>query len=221
MKLLGSLLRLIACLCLAGSATSQAASVDEVVATEMREHHIVGLYPEMAAAGLWATPSDLARFAIGIQQSFAGKSNPVISQALTRQMLTNQKDMDGLGVFLQGEGKTLRFLHNGRDEGFDAVMVKDHDRFRASIAKLRRTRLRDGAFRWSLSHDLAEPAHFRESFLVGSWGEHLRQHERATVEDQRIEEAVIRNHRGTEPPRVSHFLMNEVCDTPTSSKELS
>ena len=49
------------------------------------------IYPEMAAAGLWTTASDLARFAIGIQQALAGKSNPVISQSMTRQMLTAQK----------------------------------------------------------------------------------------------------------------------------------
>ena len=68
-------------------------------------------------------PPTLARFAIGVQQSLAGKSNPVISQAMTRQMLTNQKDNDGLGVFLQGSGNTLRFTHDGRDEGFDAMLV--------------------------------------------------------------------------------------------------
>lgn len=81
------------------------------------------IYPEMAAAGLWTTPSDLARFAIGIQQAFAGKSGSVLSQAMTRQMLTDQKDNDGLGVFLQGKGQTMRFGHNGRDEGFDALMT--------------------------------------------------------------------------------------------------
>lgn len=81
------------------------------------------LYPEMAAAGLWTNPSDLARFAIGIQQSLAATSNPVISAALTRQMLTDQKNNDGLGVFLKGSGKEQQFSHNGRDEGFDAAMV--------------------------------------------------------------------------------------------------
>jgi CubicO group peptidase (beta-lactamase class C family) len=81
------------------------------------------VYPEMAAAGLWTTASDLARFAIGIQQSLAGESNPVISQSMTRQMLTDQGESDGLGVFLLGKGETLRFVHNGRDEGFDAVMM--------------------------------------------------------------------------------------------------
>jgi CubicO group peptidase (beta-lactamase class C family) len=81
------------------------------------------IYPEMAAAGLWTTPSDLARFAIGIQQSLAGKSNPVISQLMTRRLLMPQKDNDGLGVFLAGGGRSLRFFHDGRDEGFDASMI--------------------------------------------------------------------------------------------------
>lgn len=80
------------------------------------------IYPEMAAAGLWTNPSDLARFAIGIQRSLAGTANPVIPAALTRAMLTDQKDGDGLGVFLKGAGKTLEFSHGGRDEGFDTQM---------------------------------------------------------------------------------------------------
>jgi CubicO group peptidase (beta-lactamase class C family) len=81
------------------------------------------IYPEMAAAGLWTTPSDLARFAIGIQNAFAGKTGAILSQKMAQQMLTNQKDNDGLGVFLEGEGHTMRFGHNGRDEGFDALMT--------------------------------------------------------------------------------------------------
>ncbi len=80
------------------------------------------IYPEMAAAGLWTTATDLAKFAIGVQQSLSGRSNPVISQAMTGKMLTVEKDGDGLGVFLAGRGRTLRFSHNGRDEGFDAVV---------------------------------------------------------------------------------------------------
>ena len=81
------------------------------------------LYPEMAAAGLWTTPTDLLRFATEIQQSNAGKSNTVISQSMTREMLTEQKDMDGLGVFLEDSGSALRFGHNGRDDGFDALLT--------------------------------------------------------------------------------------------------
>ncbi len=80
------------------------------------------IYPEMAAAGLWTTPSDLGRFIIGIQKSLAGQSNAVISSNMTRQMLTIQKSDDGLGVFVSGSGDTLQFQHDGRNAGFDAYM---------------------------------------------------------------------------------------------------
>src|SRR2546423_872850 len=81
------------------------------------------VYPEMAAAGLWTTPTDLARFAIEVQQAYAGKSSRVISPTMARPMLTQQKDQDGLGVFLIGAGHALLFTHNGRDEGFDAALT--------------------------------------------------------------------------------------------------
>jgi CubicO group peptidase (beta-lactamase class C family) len=81
----------------------------------------------MAAAGLWTTPSDLARFTIAVQQALAGESNPVLSPETTRQMLTVQNPSlsktDGLGVFRSGSGKGLRFWHDGRNAGFDAFMI--------------------------------------------------------------------------------------------------
>jgi CubicO group peptidase (beta-lactamase class C family) len=81
------------------------------------------VYPEMAAAGLWTTPTDLAHYAIAVQQSFAGTTNPVISQKLTREMLTPQKENVGLSLMLECSRKNLRFKHGGRDEGFDALLV--------------------------------------------------------------------------------------------------
>lgn len=81
------------------------------------------VYPEMAAAGLWTTASDLLRFVVGIRQAFAGESKSVISQAMARQMLTVQMDDDGLGLFLSGSGDSLCFSHNGRNEGFDSMVM--------------------------------------------------------------------------------------------------
>jgi len=81
------------------------------------------IYPEMAAAGLWTTASDLARVAIGIQKALAGQANPVISQSMARKMLTAEKGSSGLGWGVQGSGNTLRFSHGGRDEGFDALVT--------------------------------------------------------------------------------------------------
>jgi CubicO group peptidase (beta-lactamase class C family) len=81
------------------------------------------VYPEMAAAGLWTTPTDLAKFAIEVQESLAGRGHGVVSQATARQYVTEQKNSYGLGVGLMRAGPTLRFGHGGRDEGFDAFLV--------------------------------------------------------------------------------------------------
>ncbi len=75
-------------------------------------------YPEQAAAGLWTTPSDLARFAIGIQEAFAGKSEKVLSQDITEVMLTKDKWSYGLGPGLRGEGDSLIFQHGGKNAGY-------------------------------------------------------------------------------------------------------
>ncbi len=77
----------------------------------------------MAAAGLWTTPEDLARFAIEIQRSLAGKSTRVLSSAMTRQMLTPQVGSWGLGFSLAGEGASARFSHGGANEGYRCVLV--------------------------------------------------------------------------------------------------
>jgi CubicO group peptidase (beta-lactamase class C family) len=76
------------------------------------------VYPEMAAAGLWTTPSDLARAAIEIEKANAGTSRRVLSQAMAHQMLTRQKDNWGLGIGLSPPGHPLRFEHGGSNEGF-------------------------------------------------------------------------------------------------------
>jgi CubicO group peptidase (beta-lactamase class C family) len=81
------------------------------------------VYPEMAAAGLWTTPADLARFVIGLQQACAGQSDALLSPALAREMLTPQTATHGLGPFVSGTGKALKFFHSGRNAGFDGLLV--------------------------------------------------------------------------------------------------
>jgi CubicO group peptidase (beta-lactamase class C family) len=84
------------------------------------------VYPEMAAAGLWTTPSDLARFAILLMRARSGLPQPLLSSDLARQMFTSHGEpselpgtYEGLGVFFSGE----RFLHPGDDAGFTALLV--------------------------------------------------------------------------------------------------
>lgn len=76
------------------------------------------VYPEMAPAGLWTTPSDLARYAIEVQKSLAGMSNKVLSVAMVRQMLTPGLNHQGLGPALGGSAEHPYFDHGGANEGY-------------------------------------------------------------------------------------------------------
>ena len=80
------------------------------------------VYPEMAAAGLWTTPTDLAKFAIEVQETLAGRGHGVVSPAMARQYVTEQKNGYALGVGVYGPTEARRFGHGGRDEGFDALL---------------------------------------------------------------------------------------------------
>lgn len=79
-------------------------------------------YPELAAAGLWTTASDLARFAIALEQAMAGGSK-VLSQATVREMLTLQTGLYGLGLSLAGTDRAAHFSHGGSNAGFQCQMV--------------------------------------------------------------------------------------------------
>jgi CubicO group peptidase (beta-lactamase class C family) len=77
-------------------------------------------YPEMAAAGLWTTPTDLALLAVELQNSLTGKSNKIISQEMAAQMLSRQFGKWGLGPAVEVRGEVIEFSHGGVDEGFEA-----------------------------------------------------------------------------------------------------
>ncbi len=80
-------------------------------------------YPEMAAAGLWTTPSDLARFAIEIMNLWEGKSGRTISPETAKEMLTPVLGGYGLGLTIRQEGKSWSFGHGGSNEGFKGQFI--------------------------------------------------------------------------------------------------
>jgi MFS family permease len=78
--------------------------------------------------------------------------------------------------------------------------------FLALMQDLGQRRRRDGAVQWGLTEDSERSGDFLEYFLVGSWLEHLRQHERVTREEERLQAALRTLHRGETPPRVRHLV---------------
>ncbi len=85
------------------------------------------VYPEMAAAGLWTTPSDLALFAIGLQKMLNGGKGP-LSQKMAENMVTPRKDDYGLGLGIEDEGRSRYFTHGGSNEGFRALLYASGNR---------------------------------------------------------------------------------------------
>lgn len=113
------------------------------------------IYPEQAAAGLWTTPTDLAKYIIETQLAYKNKSAKVLNQAFTQKRLTPYVDKEAaLGVFITGKGVDRYFTHNGGNEGFvctsygsleggnGVVIMTNSDQFRiinevvASVARV-------------------------------------------------------------------------------------
>jgi CubicO group peptidase (beta-lactamase class C family) len=109
---------------------SRAASAYRAGGTPVEGHFHT--YPEQAAAGLWSTPGDLARFVIGLEDAFAGRNTQVIDRATALSMISSGRRIReagsddvywGLGFELGAFGNPDTFSHNGVDEGFDTEML--------------------------------------------------------------------------------------------------
>lgn len=89
-------------------------------------------YPEMAAAGLWTTPTDLARFLIEVRTARQGRS-AVLTSETAALMTTPTKGAYGLGLSVQGTGPAASFGHGGSNEGFKCQMVAFFDKGQGAV----------------------------------------------------------------------------------------
>jgi MFS family permease len=81
----------------------------------------------------------------------------------------------------------------------------DREPFLETLARLEHGRRRDGAYAWGVFEDAAQEGRIIETFLIESWMEHLRQHERVTKADRLLQEEVRRFDRSGNP-KVTHFI---------------
>ena len=81
------------------------------------------VYPEMAAAGLWTTPSDLAQVVIDVAGSTVGHKGKVLSHNMVAEMLKPRLGKYGLGFAVNSSNKSFTFSHGGSNEGFRCLLI--------------------------------------------------------------------------------------------------
>jgi hypothetical protein len=96
-----------------------------------------------------------------------------------------------------GEGPVLIVIEYDIEPGKETAFIE-------AMHQYGRVRRRDGASRWGVFRDLERANRFVETFVVGSWAEHLRQHERSTLDDQELERRLRVYVRGA--PSVRHLV---------------
>ncbi len=86
------------------------------------------------------------------------------------------------------------------------VEPSNAEAFVEAMQGVERLRRRDGAMHWGLYRDSADSTLYFETFLVESWAEHLRQHERAVVADQAVEQRAFRLAKGGGARSIRHLI---------------
>lgn len=86
------------------------------------------------------------------------------------------------------------------------IRKQDRPAFLQALQRLSQERRRDGAYAWGITEHSADPERVMEWFLVESWAEHLRQHQRVSNADADLQSEALRFHIGPERPQVHHFL---------------
>jgi CubicO group peptidase (beta-lactamase class C family) len=81
------------------------------------------IQPELAACGLWTTPTDLAKWAVEIGNAWSGRPSKLLSRKMAAEMLTVQTPPFGLGLKVEGTNQAFSFEHAGSIWGYRALLV--------------------------------------------------------------------------------------------------
>jgi hypothetical protein len=152
---------------------------------------------------------------------FAGLGIIVQPAVLSRRRISGKSN-----IKLQPLGYPLpQTSHEIKAEGGPVMVTVEHSirssgvkGFESAMQGVRRIRLRDGATQWWLFHDSAQPGRYVETFIVKSWAEHMRQHERLTVADFEVEQRARSYHASDTPLVINHLI--DVYRTPHAKTEI-
>jgi len=162
----------------------------------------------MAAGSIgWGTLAEAVGVGTTLLASAAGL---VVAAFVMRAMPLPSAELDLTSAHQWAEPLTAAPVAN--DRGPVLILVEydvAHERLPAFLAVLERfsmERLRDGAYAWGVTQDSGNPEHVVEWFMVESWAEHLRQHERFSHAGADIQSEASAFHRGAQPPKVTHLI---------------
>lgn len=135
----------------------------------------------------------------------------ILASLLTVRRWQLDKDPD-LNLDVSNIGTPIPALDIHHDRG--PVMVsyeylirqEDAHAFALCMQDMRRVRRRGGAINWSVYEDILQPGIFVEAFVVGSWMEYMRQLERYTMNDQKIQNRVYAFHQDERLPQVRYLV---------------
>ena len=171
----------------------------------------MSLFGGMAAGSwVWGHLADAAGLSTALVVSGAAMIVSVLLGLVFRLAQTEKVDLEPSRAGVQLDIDVPRGLEAApvvvtveyRVDPADAAAFVD------AMREKRRIRRRDGARRWTLMQDLADPQIWLERFHNPSWTDYLRQRHRATIADAEIEQRVRSFHRGEGPPTVRRLIQH-------------
>lgn len=89
--------------------------------------------PELAAAGMWTTPEDLARFLIAVSMAVRGEDHSLLRASSAQELMREGPGNWGLGVDLGSSAAPRRFSHTGHTVGFSSAYMMFPDTCQGAV----------------------------------------------------------------------------------------
>ncbi|WP_416412476.1 MFS transporter [Pantoea sp. App145] len=148
-------------------------------------------------------------FSIPVSLSIAAVGMFLSCATVWRWRLDQDPDLN-LEILNDSDNSPVPDVHHNRGPVMVSyeyrIRPEDAHDFTVCMQDMRRVRRRGGAINWSIYEDVLQPGIFVETFVVGSWMEHLREKERYTMNDRKIQSRVYAFHQGENMPDVRYLV---------------
>jgi MFS family permease len=193
-------------------AALQSATPTWVLGRVMSVHALVFFGAQACGSAIWGFIAGLAGLSVVLTVSGILLITSLLMTHRFKLITGEKLDLSPYREF------TFASLHEGPDMDEGPVLVsieykikpKTAAKFIQAMGPMKAIRRKYGAIHWRLFRDVTDPGHYREYFIVESWVEHMRQHDRFTVSDKDVVQNVNTFALGGRPYKVDHFIAEPV-----------